>query len=244
MMIKLALRLQAMQELQEWIPRWLVRLALSLNLMTSNPQVILRFPQWPLKRTMLEQFSKYLSHSFLDPTDIALQLVAKGHKLAAIQSSLHTISLSTQMILRLAKLCTCAQNTLQSNKAWLSLLSQNEQIPQLNPRVSIPLRSRWLSWTKARSIAFHRNDGEEKSGTLSSTMMMAFTFPSWWGGKGLVMMFRVAALSNCISLLFMRSWTRFLNWKHSSKVCPLAPKWCLHFLDGSNLGGRGPSLGL
>ena len=42
--------------------------------------------------------------------------------------------------------------------------------------VPIPLRSWWLSWTKARSIAFHGNDVEEKSGTLSSTVMMAFTF--------------------------------------------------------------------
>ena len=37
---------------------------------------------WP------RRFSKYLSHSFFDPTDIALQLapnwVARGHKLAAI----------------------------------------------------------------------------------------------------------------------------------------------------------------
>ena len=70
---------------------------------------------WP------RRFSKYLSHSFFDPTDIALQLaldwVARGHKLAAIQSSLHTIFLSIQMIPCSAKLCTCARSTLQSNKA-------------------------------------------------------------------------------------------------------------------------------
>ena len=47
-------------------------------------------------------FSKYSSQSFLDPTDIALQLVFNwvigGHKLAAIQSLLRTISLSIEMM--------------------------------------------------------------------------------------------------------------------------------------------------
>ena len=47
---------------------------------------------WP------RRFSKYLSHSFFDPIDIALQLALDwtvgGHKLAAIQSPLRTISLS------------------------------------------------------------------------------------------------------------------------------------------------------
>ena len=47
---------------------------------------------WP------RRFSKYSSQSFLNPTDIALQLVPDwaigGNKLAAIQSPLRTISLS------------------------------------------------------------------------------------------------------------------------------------------------------
>ena len=91
-------------------------------------------------------FSKYSSQSFLDPTDIALQLTSNwtvgGHKLATIQSPLRTISLSIQMIPRSTKLCACAWSTLQLNRAWLSSLSQNEQIPQTNPKVPIPLKSR------------------------------------------------------------------------------------------------------
>ena len=47
---------------------------------------------WP------RSFCRYSSQSFLDPTNIALQLVLDwtvgGHKLAAMQSPLHTISLS------------------------------------------------------------------------------------------------------------------------------------------------------
>ena len=54
------------------------------------------------KVTWPRRFSKYSSQSFLDPTDIALQLVFNwvigGHKLAAIQSLLRTISLSIEMI--------------------------------------------------------------------------------------------------------------------------------------------------
>ena len=134
------------------------------------------------KVTWPRRFSKYSSQSFLDPTDIALQLVFNqvigGHKLAAIQSLLRTISLSIEMILCSVKLQTCAQSTLQSNKACLSSLSQNEQIPQSNLGVPIPLRSMRLSWTKAQGITFHGNDGEVKFGTLSFTMMMAFTFHS------------------------------------------------------------------
>ena len=78
-------------------------------------------------------FNKYFSYSFFDPTDIALQLapdcVARGHRLATIQSHLYTTSLSIQMIPHSAKLCTYARSTWQSNQAWVSSLSQNEQIP-------------------------------------------------------------------------------------------------------------------
>ena len=78
-------------------------------------------------------FYRYLSQSFLDPTDIALQLASNwlvgGHKLAAIQSHFCTISLSIQMILCLIRLYTCSRSILQSNRAWLFSLSQNEQIP-------------------------------------------------------------------------------------------------------------------
>ena len=70
---------------------------------------------WP------RHFSKYSSQSFIDPTNIALQLAIdwtiRGHNLATMLSPLLAISLSTQMIPRLAKLCTCARSTLQSNKA-------------------------------------------------------------------------------------------------------------------------------
>ena len=48
------------------------------------------------KVTLPRHFYRYLSQSFLDLTDIALQLaldwVAKGHRLAAMKSSLCTIS--------------------------------------------------------------------------------------------------------------------------------------------------------
>ena len=53
-------------------------------------------------------FCRYSSQSFLVPTDIVLQLVpnwvARGHRLAAMQSSLCTISLSIQIIPWLARL--------------------------------------------------------------------------------------------------------------------------------------------
>ena len=68
------------------------------------------------KVTLPRRFCRYSSQSFLDPTDIALQLVPNwangGHRLVAIQSPLRTISLSIQMILRSARLCTYAQSTL------------------------------------------------------------------------------------------------------------------------------------
>ena len=58
--------------------------------------------------TLPRHFYRYSSQSFLDPTDIALQLtpdwVARGHRLAAMQSSLHTISLSIQIIPQSARL--------------------------------------------------------------------------------------------------------------------------------------------
>ena len=54
------------------------------------------------------RFSKYSSQSFLDPTEITLQLVsnwvARGHRLATMQSPFRIISLSTQMILLLTRL--------------------------------------------------------------------------------------------------------------------------------------------
>ena len=132
--------------------------------------------------TLPRHFYRYSSQSFLNPTDKTLQLVpdwvSRGHRLAAMQSSFCTISLSIQIIPQLARLWTCAQSTLQSNRAYLSPLSQNEQIPQSNLGVPIPLRSSWLSWTKAQSMAFHGKDGKEKSRTLSFTVMMAFTFLS------------------------------------------------------------------
>ena len=52
--------------------------------------------------TLPRRFYRHSSQSFLDPTDIALQLVlnwvARGHRLIAMQSSLCTISLSIQII--------------------------------------------------------------------------------------------------------------------------------------------------
>ena len=46
--------------------------------------------------TFLRHFYKYSSQSFLDPTNITLQLApdwaVRGHRLAAMQSPLHTIS--------------------------------------------------------------------------------------------------------------------------------------------------------
>ena len=99
--------------------------------------------------TIPRRFCRYSSQSFLDPTDIALQLaldwVARGHRLVAMQSSLHTISLSIWIIPQSSGLWTYARSTLQSNRACLSLLSKNKQLPQSNPEVPIPLRSRWLS---------------------------------------------------------------------------------------------------
>ena len=56
--------------------------------------------------------------------------------------------------------------------------------------------------------------------------------------------FGLAVLSNCTNLLSMRSWIQCLKCAHSSRVCPLAPKWCSHFLDGTKPGKRGLSLGL
>ena len=54
------------------------------------------------KVTLPRRFGKYSSQSFLDPTNIALQLdsnwVIGGHKLAAMQSPLCTTSLSIQKI--------------------------------------------------------------------------------------------------------------------------------------------------
>ena len=57
------------------------------------------------------------------------------------------------------------------------------------------------------------------------------------------MTFGLAMLPNYIRWLLMRSWIRYLNCTHSSKVCPSAPKWYLHFLDKSQPGGSGSSLG-
>ena len=58
--------------------------------------------------TLPRHFCRYSSQSFLNPTDIALQLapnwVAKGHRLAAMQSPLRTFSLSIQIIPQLARL--------------------------------------------------------------------------------------------------------------------------------------------
>ena len=52
--------------------------------------------------TLPRNFCRYSSQSFLDLTDIALQLVpdwvARGNRLVAMQSSLCTISLSIQII--------------------------------------------------------------------------------------------------------------------------------------------------
>ena len=113
----------------------------TISLMTTKEEGV--EATWP------RRFSKYSFQSFLDPTDIALQLVPDsvigGQKLVAIQSPFCTISLSIQVISHSTRLCTYSQSTLQSNRAWLSLLSQNEQIPQSNPEVPTPLRSRWLS---------------------------------------------------------------------------------------------------
>ena len=147
------------------------------------------------------------------------------------------------MIEQSDRLWTCAWSTLQSNRACQSLLSQNKQTPLWKPRAPMFLRTMWLSWARAHDIAFQGNEGDEKSRILSS-IEISFTFPSWWWGKGLVMTFGLAVLSNYTSLLSMSSWIQWLNYVHSSKVCPLAPKWCSHFLDRSKSNRGGLSLGL
>ena len=117
------------------------------------------------KETLPRHFCKYSSQS---PWPY---WVAKGYRMAAIQSSLCTISLLIQIITQSARLWTCAQSTLQSNRSCLSSLSQNKQITQTNPGVSIPLRSRWLSWTKAR-----------KCPSMGMTMKrnLESFLPLWW----------------------------------------------------------------
>ena len=59
-----------------------------------------------------------------------------------------------------------------------------------------------------------------------------------------MMIFGLVVLLNCINLLSMRSWIQCLKFEHSSRACPLAPKWCSHFLDGSKSSREGLSLGL
>ena len=147
-----------------------------------------------------------------------------------MQSLLCMTSLSIEIIPP-AKLLTCTLSTLQSNRACLSLLSQNEQISHSNLGASMFSRTMWLSWARAYNITFQRNEGDEKSRILSSNIEIEFTFPFGWGNKGLVMTFDSTMLSNCINLLSIRSWIRYLNCTHSSKVCLSGPKWCQHFID-------------
>ena len=60
------------------------------------------------KVTLPRHFNKYSSQSFLDPTNIALQLVfdyaTRGHRLVAMQPPFRTTSLLIQIIPRSARL--------------------------------------------------------------------------------------------------------------------------------------------
>lgn len=157
-----------------------------------------------------------------------------------MQSLLRMASPSIQIIPWSTMLWLYTISTPQLNRVCLSPLSHNEQTSQLNLGAYIFSRIMWLSRARARNMAFQ---GDEKFGILSSIVEIAFTFPSRWCGKGLVMTFNLVMLSNCISLLSMRSWIWYLNCTHSSKVFPSAPEWCSHYLDESKLGGGGSSLG-
>ena len=68
------------------------------------------------------------------------------------------------------------------------------------------------------------NEGDEKSGILSSSIEIGFMFPSRLGGKGLVMLFSPIMFSNCISLFSMRSRIRCLKNAHILLRCAFQPQ--------------------
>ena len=142
------------------------------------------------------------------------------------------------MIPQSASLWTCARSILQSNRTCLSLLSQNKQTSQSKPRASMFSRTTWLSWARAYSMAFQGNERDEKSGILSSNMEIAFSFPSWRGGKGLVMTFSLAVFSNCISLLSNEVLDLMPQLCAFVQSMPFSPKMVLTFLRWVKIGQR------